>query len=174
MPWHHCGQRLLDNHRVCPTCGAAKQSWTTRIKGTKVLAIGERFRGDGDAQADALLAAADSSAPFCEECERAEQGPDDGWDVAPPPPESDGAAQAAVLVGASDSAAPFCEECQRAEQGLPDDGWEVESEEEQAPPPSDGAAQAAVLVGASESGTPFCEECQRAAEGEPDDGWDTE
>ena len=122
MPWLHCGATLLDDQRTCPTCGAGKQSWTTRLKNTRVLAIGERFRGDGEAQADVLLGAATNAAPFCEECEQSEDE-DDGWeDDEAPEPTPDQSAQAETLASASESGTPFCEECERSEEE--DDGWE--------------------------------------------------
>lgn len=123
MPWLHCGATLLDDQRTCPACGAAKQSWTTRLKNTKVLALGERFRGDGEAQADVLLGAAATAAPFCEECEQTEEE-DDGWDDDEDEPTPDQAAQADTLAAASESGAPFCEECERAEEEEEDDGWD--------------------------------------------------
>ena len=124
MPWLHCGATLLDDLRTCPKCGVAKQSWTTRLKNTKVLALGERFRGDGEAQADVLLGAAATAAPFCEECEKTEEE-DDGWEddeVPPPAPTPDQSAQADTLAAASESGTPFCEECEKTE--AEDDGWE--------------------------------------------------
>lgn len=125
MPWFHCARTLLDDQKTCPSCGAGKDSWTTRLNRTRVLAIGERFQGDGEAQSDVLLVAAASAAPFCEECERSEDE-DDGWEddeVQAPPPSPDAAAQADALASASESGTPFCEECQQAEEEH-DDGWD--------------------------------------------------
>lgn len=131
MPWFHCARTLLDDQATCPSCGAAKHSWTTRLDRTRVLAIGDRYRGDGEAQCEVLITAAASAAPFCEECEQSAEE-DDGWDddeVEDPPPSPDAAAQADALAAASESGAPFCEECQQAEQDEEhDDGWDDDEE----------------------------------------------
>jgi hypothetical protein len=129
MPWEHCGQQVMDDS-LCPACGTSKARWTLRFDKTRRL----RLSGDDldeEAQAIALLGAADDGAPFCEECERARQaereaaaGRGEDEDAPPPPPPITEPpleplpdiqeVQAEGLRDAARTGAPFCEECERA------------------------------------------------------------
>jgi hypothetical protein len=73
-------------------------------------------------QAQALIAAAQSGAPYCEECARAAEeeadaaaaapAPADLEDILPAPP-ADDSPQVQALIAAAQSGAPFCAECAR-------------------------------------------------------------
>ncbi|APR83456.1 Hypothetical protein A7982_08805 [Minicystis rosea] len=64
---------------------------------------------DGLAQARALILAAQSGAPFCEQCVRAKAEPEDTRDL-------DQAAQARALTEAAKDGTPFCEPCAKAKK----------------------------------------------------------
>lgn len=102
------------------------------------------------AQRAALVAAAESGAAFCEECE-AERRP---APAPPAPATAETAAQRAALKAAADTGAAFCEECERARQQVEAGG----------PAPPSPATQRAVLLAAAHDGTPFCEECSQAGQ----------
>lgn len=130
---------------------------------------GDTFPGnhDGDAQAQALLDAASSCEPFCEECEKARRA---SQPLPPPEPvedplpeDNDDVQQAQTLSDAAASGTAFCEECAKlaaATAAVPPP----------APPPpsplpanSDEDKQAEALLDAADSGVPFCEECEKLA-----------
>lgn len=120
MPWDHCGKSLTDDTQSCPGCGASKSVWTTRLDKTRLFALKIDFPGDAGAQAAALQTAQDSGSPFCEECQRAANEPDEADDdsgeepAQEEQPDPDTQAQVDTLKTAADSGSPFCEECQKA------------------------------------------------------------
>jgi uncharacterized Zn-binding protein involved in type VI secretion len=129
------------------------------VAGYPTVMIGESGSGSGGggagmgavqpaAQRAALLEAAASGAPFCEECERARRSAES------PPASGHAATQRAALKAAAQTGAPFCAECEAACREL-------------AARPTPGnvnaASQRAALQSAAQEGTPFCEECERAA-----------
>lgn len=97
---------------------------------------GNALAGAGFAsQRKVLAAAAESGAPFCEECERAKREAR----VAPP-----ASPLRSMLEHAAHDGVPFCEECEKARQAL-------------AEPPTPVADREG-LTGAAEQGTPFFRE----------------
>jgi hypothetical protein len=128
VPWEHCGQSLTDDMSVCPKCSAQKGKWTTKLGHTRLFTIAGNEWEPG--QAETLRTAQDSGAPFCEECQAAENQEQEDEEPEDPPEEdedddededaADHEAQAETLKQAGDSGSPFCEECQKAEN-QPDD-----------------------------------------------------
>jgi hypothetical protein len=77
MPWEHCGESINEDHFRCPECGVSKGAWTIQVDQTRLFALGRgAWKGDVEAQVQALESAGEKGIPFCQKCEQVEPAED--------------------------------------------------------------------------------------------------